>query len=269
MKSLIRFEDTYGLADIFYASHKYDYIDINNPIKLIEIEGNTFVEVGRTITGCFLFSEDEIVNLIILGIERVVFVFDLDNPNGIKTEIMNYAFIRKLIDNAKEQFINYGYNIEFQFIPIVYSAETLLLYQHISNRFKETNIESLVHDEDTNKFHLILLAILNKLKRYNHAKRVREFLDIDRLKEKIQLSLSMNINNVNKHTLEWILGGCKIEDNHYDIKEVEDIINEATSIFMENRDKAVDLYIRNKLINTNISFKDLLDILNDNCKNSK
>lgn len=41
MKSLIRFEDTYGLADIFCAAHNIKYIDIRKTNNIIELDKDT------------------------------------------------------------------------------------------------------------------------------------------------------------------------------------------------------------------------------------
>ncbi|MCM1143980.1 MAG: hypothetical protein NC318_10170 [Blautia sp.] len=47
MKSLIRFEDTYGMTDIFCAIHELKYMDIDNTAMMMnEIMPGLFVDFG-------------------------------------------------------------------------------------------------------------------------------------------------------------------------------------------------------------------------------
>lgn len=48
LKSLIRFEDTYGLTDIFCARMKIPYIEIyRKQEKMIEITNEIFIDFGQ------------------------------------------------------------------------------------------------------------------------------------------------------------------------------------------------------------------------------
>ena len=46
MKSLIRFEDTYGMTDIFCASRGIDYYDTNLIRKIHKIDDETYISFG-------------------------------------------------------------------------------------------------------------------------------------------------------------------------------------------------------------------------------
>ena len=52
MKSLIRFEDTYGMTDIFCASRGIDYYDTNLIRKIHKIDDETYISFGFGNVSC-------------------------------------------------------------------------------------------------------------------------------------------------------------------------------------------------------------------------
>lgn len=260
MKSLIRFEDRYGMADIFCKMHKLDYISTLN--TLIKVSNDLYIETGSGFN-IFHFDEAFKFELMFRGIERVIFVFDLDNESGIKTEIMSKNYVNRKIYELVNVFKSLGYAILFEFIPTVYSAETILLYQHISKNCLDTFIESLVHCDDTNKFHLIPLAILNKLHKYSDAKKFRDIINKEKLESNIKLNLWHEEDNINLNMLEWILSGCDLNKHFLNQKELEKLMDEAYILFHKYRDMKIELSVLNMSIDTNISINKLIAILKE------
>lgn len=159
MKSLIRFEDTYGLTDIFCAQHKIPYLDISKKQqRMIQVTSELFVDFGLA-SGWTSISNNEAYALMERGIERVIFVYDMDNLKGDKTKILSRESLSSVIKNNRLLFENLAYSIELYYVPVVYAAETIMLYQYLDEKY-DISVTSLVNSINTNAQHLYLLAYL-------------------------------------------------------------------------------------------------------------
>lgn len=253
MKSLIRFEDTYGLADIFCARRGIDYFDIKSTtLNMVEIDENTFVDFGLGANWSNI-SSDEVYSIIERGVERVIFVYDMDNESGDKTKIISSKYLEKQIETVKNLFKNIGYNIEVCCLPVVYAAETIMLYQYIKE--SGVNITSLVNLHNTNVFHLCLMAYFSGVTNIKSAKIVRNYIDISIL---IDRFTDVRDTDLNKDLKNWIVSGCKLDDDipskcdpfkHRDVVEKE---------FNACKKKYVKYNIDNKILNSNMSKNELL-----------
>ncbi|MGN0375750.1 MAG: hypothetical protein ACI4EN_09660 [Butyrivibrio sp.] len=259
MKSLIRFEDTYGLADIFCARRNIPYIDISKVhLRMIEIDENTFIDFGLG-AGWGIITTDEIYSIIERGIERIVFVYDMDNESGDKTKIISNTALANKLNNIKELFRKNGFEIDICCIPVVYAAETIMLHQYISESGEY--ITGLVNLIDTNIFHLCLLSYFANTGNLKAAKKVRDFLDINSLIHKIK---NTDIDDINKELKAWIVDGCSHETKILSIEEALMHRENVARLFIDYRRRNKDeLFTINDIEMTFKTSKNrLLEILN-------
>lgn len=194
----------------------------------------------------------KIDEIIFRGIDRIVIVFDVDNEDGLKSKLLSENFLKSRIKSLRLKFLNRGYNIKIEFVPVVYSAETIMLYQYISDLHPETNIESLVHKLNTNKFQLILLTKLIGYKHIKRAKRVQDYLNLEKLKFKIRNSLKVR-NTINKNLLNWILEDCNIQREHFSEKDTLIFLQEVIALFEGYQGTTIDFKVGEKEYNNQIS----------------
>ena len=258
MKSLIRFEDTYGLTDIFCARNDLDYIDISLiSEKLIEMTPDLFVDFGLG-SGWGSFSADEAYAIMEIGIERIIFVYDMDNLDGDKAFIIQKAQLTQKIDDIERIFKGIGYNVEICFIPVVYAAETLMLYQYLDEKYG-IRISHIVSSVNTNYVHLCLLAYLIKEVNIKRAKRVRNFLEIDKLVEAFENKYHKDINNMIK---SWIIDGCNVEEEYlFNKYEAISHLEDTEELFTKwKNDSNREIEIDGHIIKLNRTMKPLLSI---------
>jgi len=258
LKSLIRFEDTYGLTDIFCARNDIDYIDISLiSQKLIELKPGLFIDFGLG-AGWGKFSTDEAYAIMERGIERIIFVYDMDNLDGDKEFILQKEQLTQKINDIENIFNGIGYNVEICFIPVVYAAETLMLYQYLDDKYG-IRITNVVSSVNTNYLHLCLLSYLIKEVNVKHAKRVRNFLDITKLIEAFKSKYPQDINYMTKN---WIIDGCNLDEEYiFDKYEAIRHLEDTKKLFEKwknnsNREIEIDGHI----IKLNRTVKPLLSI---------
>ena len=163
-----------------------------------------------------------------------------DANNGEGLEDLNEA-----INNMQQAFESIAYNVEICYIPVVYAAETLMLYQYLSEE-NGVRIFNLVSSVNTNYLHLCILAYLTGRANVRHAKRVREFLDIHRLVDNFK---SMVEYDINREVKQWIIDGCNVESQSlFDKHDALEHLKETESIFncwkaQSNRTLKIDEHI--------------------------
>lgn len=240
LKSLIRFEDTYGLADIFCARRKIPYLDISKiSERLIEIDNDTFIDFGLG-SGWGRISTDEAYSILERGIERIILVYDMDHLNGDKTKILEVQTLEKRIKDMKQLFKQLGYNIEILYIPVVYAAETLMLHQFYE-LFNGLQIIELVNLHNTWNMQLCILAYCIGEVELRNAKQCRNFLDIEKLLNRIK---DIKEDDLNKNCKKWIVNGCNL--NMDDLFNGTDAINhlkQVDDIFENLKVFGTDKYI--------------------------
>ena len=260
MKSLIRFEDTYGMTDVFMGRWKLPFLDISRiSERMIKIDDNLYVDFGLG-SGWPLIGDDEAYSIMELGIERIIFVYDMDNESGIKKEILSHHALKNYIDNHRKIFENLRYNVELVYIPVVYAAETILLYQDIPES-SGINIMQLVNTVDTNAMQLYILACFLNYRNFKHAKRVREYIDPDRLWERLEQVKDGDGNEVLR---KWIAMGCQpLDNNLFCGKEALQHLKRIQKIFEQNiQDASVandDIDVKGHMVCRNKRPKPLLE----------
>lgn len=163
------------------------------------------------------------------GIERIILVYDMDDLDGDKAIILKEKDLKSKINNLEQIFKRIGYNVEICYIPVVYAAETLMLYQYLGEKYG-IRIYNLVSSVNTWELHLCLLAYLVNEWNTKRAKKIRNFLEIDKLVESFSKATNTDINYTIK---KWIVEGCNLDSKDifcgYDaldhLKETEERFN--------------------------------------------
>lgn len=243
MKSLIRFEDTYGMADIFCSANGIVHNFEQN--KFYKVNDNLFIEVGKGITNCIGVTDAYLQDLICEGVDRILFIFDVDNEEGDKNKLLSLNYIRIKTQKVKQKFIREGYNIKLEFLPVVYSAETIMLYQFIQDSNPETDVEGIVHKTNTNDFQLLLLAKILGLENTDKAKHFSNYLDFNKLKSKITKNMEVR-ESINKKLFEWILNDCNPETEHYTMHEVIKFVEQVHKLFEYHMKNPITFKIGNR-----------------------
>lgn len=173
MKRWLRFEDKYGLSDIYCAYHGYEYLD-----SLDDIRGADRLQVGTGNPGCFLLNSNTIAMKHKDGYKQCVVMFDVDplNNNDI---ILSADWIQRKVYNY--DFVTYA--------PVVWCAETVLC-----NSFR-VSVDELLHPAK---------EVCRKLGS-NRTKRFRDVIDRNRIKE--QLDSYRDKTRYNRKSLSVICDG--------------------------------------------------------------
>ena len=248
MKSLIKFEDTYGMTDIFCKCRGIKYFNPNDRGDIHKISNDTFITFGLGIIDCLKLRHEDINTIASEGITDLVIVIDTDNISGDKTKTLQVTDFRLLAGKLSNKLKSAGFNtINIRFMIIAYSAETILLNQYIAS--SDIHTEEYIHkyninsNRNTNLLQLVLLAALSKQFDTQEAKKVRKYLDIDKLKE-IVYSIK---NSLNANVFDWILDNCNLK-YCYSIKEAEDRVLDISNAFNK--------FINNGRNNVSITFYD-------------
>lgn len=255
MKLLIRFEDTYGLYDIYCALNAMQCENINNISKILKINDDLYIQFGLNISKCYALSDTDIKHIKAYGITDILFVSDVDNMSGDKTQPMTEDSISGLIKGINEQLrtkqLSY---INIKFMLSIYSAETVMLYQYVSNKWLNLDTTKYIHAVNTNALHLVILTACVGLKNPRDAKRMRNFIDKDTLKTKLETH-NMKCIDFNDKCIRWLLG----EDTYFTEDEAKQLVREAHTYHKNNVDKPKKLIVNNIVI-------DMGDKIFDICK---
>lgn len=163
MSLLIRFEDTYGMCDIFLSSRHLPFLSHADRGKIIRIMDNVYIQYGLSSPNCMILQERELISFRKLGVTSVLFVFDIDNGEGRNYDVWSYNSLKELVDGLSNSLNSNG--IKFYFLPTIYCAETVLLYNYIDSDCIGTLFaEDLVSTHDINKFYKYLIAMLEGIR---------------------------------------------------------------------------------------------------------
>lgn len=173
MKRWLRFEDKYGLSDIYCAYHGYEYLD-----SLDDIRGADRLQVGTGNPGCFLLNSNTIAMKHKDGYNQCVVIFDMD-PLSNNDIILSADWIQRKV-----------YNYEFvTYAPVVWCAETVLCNSI------GVGVDELLHPAK---------EVCRKLGS-NRTKRFRDVIDRNRIKE--QLDSYRDKTRYNRKSLSVICDG--------------------------------------------------------------
>lgn len=140
----------------------------------IEALGYMF-ENGIGIEGTLTVDVDTLMVYYAEGIRRIVLVFDLDSDNKKKSQFIPVDKIRAKISEVELALRVSGLDIVVEYLPVVYAAETILLYQYLSELKHIPEI--CVNIEDTLILQTSMLRVLNGLSNERAVKRCPEYVD--------------------------------------------------------------------------------------------
>lgn len=262
MKCLIRFEDKYGMYDIYcmlngLIPYKDEGVHVVNESLVLQN--------GLSIYG--IFNVDRKLKKVLKdnGIEKIVFIFDVDNISGDKSRLITSGQLQRKIQEVREKLREY--NLELIFLPVVYAAETIALYAYTKTDYVLP--EKVVLPENTNEFQLSILAYLSK-RSLRDAKKFREYLNIHKLKEGLD---RCQIDTFLNYELKvWIKDSCHLPS----LKEVEDVIVyiEKVQEYFEDACKLASsrcMQIQGREISLEQSLREIKDFIfnleyNENCR---
>lgn len=249
MNSLIRFEDKYGMADIWYLINDKE-LEKSVINQFNKVDDNTFTQLALTTGGVFLLNEYEIAFIKKNHIEQIILVYDLDTLNNkSQLDISNNAF-KNYLDTLKSSIEkNIDYNIEIKLAPTVWSAETFALYilaydkafdenSPFALNMKQIDAAELIHDKKTPDFQgEIIRGYIEYLLNDKNTtylsditnvkyKQVRTYIphNSEELKDRFQYILEIFSNTINKEILTYL------------ITNNSEVLFSTTSIFQHYKD---------------------------------
>ena len=259
MITLYRFEDTYGMFDVFCKL--LGVAPTGHSRSLIELCSNIYVEFGLRSPSVLYLNKKRVEDYRNLGIDRIVFVFDADNENGDKTDIMSLNYLDKQIKNL--QGVCVGFDLEF--VLCVYAAETLILYQTLHG--SDFNLDSLVSPYDTNKFQNILLAYQYDIRSLKSLKTaILEYIDVNLLLGECN-RLKSNAWVLNNDVLSWLSCNCSSAFKCMSVEEVLNKLSRAriTHAYFCNQSRSFvlhgELTVKSVELSTDMSIEELHKIL--------
>lgn len=233
MKFYIRCEDTYGIADILCAMYGRgldnvnDYVDLNEDMTLHR---------SVSVQGCLNPSHLERAKMFSGEYTDIVTVFDCDSSRDLP--LLESDDVMSLLDCEEEANL---IGVRMHYIPTVFAAETIMLYQY-SDRFKcKTSIDSLVVD-DVFRFHLVLLAILSESEPARKAKVLRNYLDADKLLQNLQSEAV----EYNKMLIDYLSG----KSYGYDFSNLVEFLEKINSDFQHLKDLDQEYTVDDLKLNT-------------------
>lgn len=235
MNSLIRFEDKYGMADIWYLINgkALEGVEEENYTgnQFNQVDDNTFTQLALTTGGVFLMSEDDEAFIIKNHIEQIILVYDLDNLNNMSQLDLDNSVFKDYLNRLKNRLEkNIDYNIEIKLAPTVWSAETFALYilaydkafdenSPFTANMKQIDAAELIHDKKTPAFQGEIIRgyieyLLNDknttyLSNVTNVKykQVRTYIphNSEELKDRFQYILELFSNTINKEILTYLI----------------------------------------------------------------
>lgn len=179
-RTLIRFEDRYGVATV-----AQEISMLCNEGSDIEALGYMF-ENGVGIEGVLRISDETLVRYESLNVERVILVFDLDTDSKQKSQLLPVNKLQMKINNIEAVLQRTGIQVRVEYLPVIYSAETILLYQHL----KELKYipEVYINKYDTMVLCKSVIRVLHGLIGEREVKRCTEYIDTSRILENIDVA---------------------------------------------------------------------------------
>lgn len=185
----MRFEDTYGMADVFSAVMGIPYFSIAEIKKLIKVNDDIFMIFGLSNTDCLSVKRGELNIIDQYKPENIITIMDLDKENNDGTGILSYDTVKINLRESERKMKMMSPNSKISYIPTVYASETIMLYQYLMRTENDFCIEEIVHPKNTWIFHAVIIAIMANLEKLSDVKKVRNYLTIDRLLNAFQDTL--------------------------------------------------------------------------------
>lgn len=269
MSLLIRFEDTYGMYDLFSIIRHMPFLENDN--RVVKVSDDLYIQHGASSPGCLYFKGRSLDKIKEMGVDTILFVFDIDNECGKSYDIWSYYDLKKLTD--KLIILSRDSGVKFYFLPVVYCAETVLLYNYVDSEcVGSLFVEDLVSTHDINNFYKYLIAMLEGFKSTRKVKVFREYVDVDSLIKVLRRVVTFEGYLPNRKCFNWLVDGCPVDplDEGYFytasdfIKFYEDFLHR-----FENR-RCLDFIVEGQnfqyTLNTDITMDDMTKLYLDSLK---
>lgn len=252
MNTYIKFEDTYGMADIF-TKIRYDSF-LNEDCKKYQ---DCIVRRRLSSPSVLELNNRDIGIICKNKATRIVVVFDMDNTDGLKDKIIDIHKVIEYHNKSEQKLREKGIESIIEYVPITYAAESISICQFI-DKFEA---EYVMDTYNTTKLHKEILKKL-MIKRginVNSIKKTRNFIDkIEQLNGLKSLSglntvCTRFITNLDalsfEKCIEYLNTLYNIFYNHYNPSAIEDNYNKIdTELGMKNSYKKFCLRCNNKCI---------------------
>lgn len=149
-------------------------------------------------SGVFSITDGEADKFSRLGVSKVLFIFDMDSDMS-NSEVLSVDDIRKKV-SIVEGVCN-KHNMLMQYVPVVYCAETIAIYQFYNGNRR---LSDMVNKVNTKLLNVNILKLLTgvhsskKLKRY-------DYVDYEALR--VGLIRANKIDKFNACCLKFLIGG--------------------------------------------------------------
>lgn len=210
MKYLIRFEDTYSMADLFCKAYNINYSD-SIDLNITRVHDDLYIQKGLGAVAITRICTREVKDIQRLSPDIVLTIFDLDST---ATHNVGPMSREEICDNMEftETSIE-ALNCKFLWLPIQWCAETVILRSWLQNA------EKLVNSQ-TWRYQTVLLAMILRVSPAIKAKIVRSYVD------NIDIDILLQCSSLNNLLTDYTLCG-------YDRDRAIEIVSEYYNSYYE------------------------------------
>jgi hypothetical protein len=167
------------------------------------------------------------------GIDRILFVFDADNQRGENNNVTDFGLFKSKLENLNNNMRESGITCEF--IPVMYCAETIGLYQAYTG---DESLIKFINSYNTKRLHRKVLQKIYNLGG-DDIKQLR-YVDYASLKEK--LIVYTNVDNFNSKIIELLLNKDVIGYNYEEVCKIVCDINDFYNSLNSNIESVTFTY---------------------------
>lgn len=235
MKCCGRFEDTHGFFSIMMKVRDESYPLLNE--RTVVLKDDTLIQRGLCSSRVFQVTENDIFTMASLGIDTIVFFFDVDSLHSSRTECLTvdeflYGHSMRKAGALKsyELLMRKGFNAYYR--PIVWAAETFIVQQFCKDGLDALEVYL---NKDPLYFHQKIASILSSdmmpegCNKSREIKRTYHYILKDRL---IKSLAALTVNSYNYDTARWLISGCSFDnsDSFLSLQETEKYISGLDSL---------------------------------------
>lgn len=241
MKRLIRFEDKYGMPDIICPLQGLGLPNLENEkLTCATLKEDVMIQFGLSIGAVFYFDDVLKAEIYKNEIDELVYVYDMDAISG--RGILSVEEITTKVAGISAALASMNRTVSVRFAPIVWAAETVMLYAFI----KELDAAKVIHLKNTAKFQGY---ILNEILRHNgypmqdiKLKHMREYQPTAAdMADRLQAVIMNDTANINKAVIQWMLSS---NSNYlFDCKSVITHQERIVRFYHQNKPKETDTFI--------------------------